>query len=370
MTPSANPTHITAVKPLLLTLLAANLAFAETRDISTQLNTVREKHQVPALGAAAMRDGELVALGVSGVRQFGQADLVTTNDLWHIGSCTKSMTATLAGILIDEHKARWDMKIADALPELRGKLHASWRDVTLEQLLTQRSGAPGKAPPDLWNTAWQRRGTELDQRLAFVTGLISRPTEVPAGTKFIYSNQGYTIAGAMLERLAKKPYADLLKEKVFTPLGMKSCGYGGPGEHQPRGHQGTAGAFTSVAADFDNPPAITPAGRVHCTLADYARYASWHARGPLNDVKLMSDATFQKLHTAPTGGDYAMGWVVTERPWAGGTALWHNGSNTRWYCVMWISPAKQTAYVAMTNCPDDPGAKACDEALGVMIQSR
>jgi CubicO group peptidase (beta-lactamase class C family) len=358
------------VKFLLLIFFAANVALSETRDVSSALNALREKHQVPALAAAAMHDGELVALGVSGMRQFGQGDPVTTNDLWHIGSCTKSMTATLAGILVDEGKARWDMKIADVLPELKGKLDASWREVTLEQLLVQRSGAPGNAPPDLWQTAGKRQGTELQQRLAFVTGLIARPTEVPAGTKFVYSNQGYTIAGAMLERLAKKPYAELLREKVFIPLGMKSGGFGGPGPNQPRGHDGKPGAFTPMAADFDNPPAITPAGRVHCTLADYARYASWHARGPLQDVKLMSDATFQKLHTAPPGGSYAMGWIVTERPWAGGTALWHNGSNTKWYCVMWIAPQKGDAYVAMTNCPPETGGKACDEAIGTVMFPR
>lgn len=358
------------MKLLPLLFFVANLALGETRDVSAALDKLREKHQVPALAAAAMHEGELVAFGVSGVRQFGQGEPVTTGDLWHIGSCTKSMTATLAGILVDEGKARWDMKIADALPELKSKLDPSWRKVTLEQLLVQRSGAPGSAPPDLWGAAWKRQGTELQQRIAFVTGLISRPTEAPAGTKFIYSNQGYTIAGAMLERIAKKPYEELLREKIFGPLGMKSGGFGGPGPNQPRGHSGKPGAFTAVEADFDNPPAITPAGRVHCTLADFARFASWHARGPLKDVKLMSDATFQKLHRAPSGEPYAMGWIVTDRPWAGGTALWHNGSNTKWYCVMWIAPEKGDAYVAMTNCPPETGAKACDEAIGAVMIPR
>lgn len=358
------------MKPLLSLLLTSSVALAETRDVSSSLNALREKHLVPALAAAAMHEGELVALGVSGVRQFGQGDPVAPDDLWHIGSCTKSMTATLAGILVDEGKVRWDTKIADTFPDLKTKLDPSWREVTLEQLLVQRSGAPGNPPPDLWGAAWKQQGSELQQRIAFLTGLISRPTEAPAGSKFIYSNQGYTIAGAMLERAAQKPYTDLLREKLFTPLGMKSAGFGGPGPNQPRGHEGKPGAFTPVAADFDNPPAVTPAGRVHCTLADFARFANWHARGPLKDVKLMSDATFQKLHTAPPGGAYAMGWIVTDRPWAGGTALWHNGSNTKWYCVMWIAPEKGDAYVAMTNCPPDTGAKACDEALGTMIIPR
>lgn len=332
------------------------------------LDTLREKHAVPALGAAAMRGGEIVALGVSGVREFGKADAVTTNDLWHLGSCTKSMTATLAGVLVEEGKARWDMKIADALPELKSKLHADWREVTLEQLLTHRSGAQKTAWPDLWMAAMSLKGTPLEQRLWFTEGLVTRPTEAPAGTKFIYSNQGFAIAGAMLEKLSGKSYEELLREKVFAPLGIKSAGFGPPGEGQPRGHFGQGGSLRAAPVDSDNPPAITPAGRVHCTLTDFARYASWHARGPLHDVKLMSDATFQKLHTAVTGQEYAMGWFVTERPWADGAALWHNGSNTMWYCVMWIAPAKQEAFVVVTNCAGDAAFKACDEAVSALIR--
>src|SRR5262245_52238688 len=82
-------------------------AIAEPRDLSQSLGALRDKYHVPALAAAAMRDGQLVALGVSGVRQAGASDPVQVNDLWHIGSCTKSMTATLAGILVDEGKAKW-----------------------------------------------------------------------------------------------------------------------------------------------------------------------------------------------------------------------------------------------------------------------
>lgn len=356
------------VKTLLAPFLLASTTLAQTHDVSTQLGAIRGKHTIPALGAAAVREGEVVALGVSGVRQFGAADAVKTTDLWHIGSCTKSMTATLAGVLVDEGKARWDMTIADALPALKTKLHADWRSVTLEQLLTNRAGAPNKAWPDLWMAAMSLPGTPREQRLWFAEGHVTRKTEAPAGTKFIYSNQGFAIAGAMLEQLAGRSYEELLREKVLAPLGIKSAGFGPPGEGQPRGHFGEGRELKPAPVDADNPPAITPAGRVHLTLADFARYASWHARGPLRDVKLMSDATFQRLHTAPAGQDYAMGWGVAERAWAGGTTLTHNGSNTMWFAVMWVAPAKYAAYVAVANSAGKAATLACDEAVASLIQ--
>ena len=197
--------------------------------------------------------------------------------------------------------------------------------------------------------------------------------EAPPRTKVIWSNQGFALAGAMLERLGGKPYEDLLREKVFVPLGMKSAGFGAPGSEksvdQPRGHQGKSAELTPVrpGKQADNPEAITPAGRVHCSIADFARFASWHARGPLRDVKLMSDETFRKLHTNPEGSDYAMGWTVTERPWGGGRVLTHNGSNTSWFAVMWVAPEKEAAYVAATNCAGDVAAKAVDEAVASLI---
>jgi len=339
------------------------------------LEEVRKKHGVPALAAAAMRDGNVVKLAVTGTRQFGESGVVTETDLWHIGSCTKSMTATLAGVLRDEGKVRWEMKIGEALPELKPLMRNGWETVTLEQLLTNRAGAPNQPPARVWQAASIAKGSPVAQRLSFARGWLAEKPEAEPGSKFIYSNQGFALAGAMLERVAGKPYEELLREKVCFPLGMKSVGFGAPGSakgiDQPRGHRGNPGAFVPVppGKDADNPEAITPAGRVHCKIADFARFASWHARGPLRDVKLMTDETYRKLHTNPTGSDYAMGWAVLDRPWGGGQVLKHDGSNTMWYAVMWVAPERQSAYVAATNCAGEVAARAVDEAVSKMILS-
>jgi phosphatidylglycerol---prolipoprotein diacylglyceryl transferase len=357
-------------------LVLGGVTTQAAEDLQLKLDQVREKHSVPGLAAAAIREGETFFTGVSGFRQAGSPDTVTLDDLWHIGSCTKAMTATLAGILVDEKLIDWEAKIADVLPEFRGKLEKGWETSTLEQLLQNRGGAPNKPPPDAWALAFKGGGSPVQQRLTFLGAVLRQKPEAPPGSANIYSNQGFALAGAMLERVAKKPYEDLLREKVFQPLGMKSCGYGPPGSaklvDQPRGHRGTAGNFTPVppGVDADNPAAITPAGRVHCSITDFARFASWHARGPLRDVKLMSDATFQKLHLPPSGQAYAMGWGVSQRDWAGGPTWSHNGSNSMWFAVMWVAPEKQAAYVAATNVAGDTGDKVCDDAVAMLIRGR
>jgi CubicO group peptidase (beta-lactamase class C family) len=106
-------------------------------------------------------------------------------------------------------------------------MHEKWKGVTLEQLLTNRGGAPEEPPGDVWQRAWQQRGNELSQRLDFVRGIVRKGPAYEPGSRTEYSNQGFTIAGAMMEQLARKPFDVLLREKVFEPLGIQTAGLGG-----------------------------------------------------------------------------------------------------------------------------------------------
>ena len=81
----------------------------------------------------------------------------------------------------------------------------------------------------------------------------------------------------------------------------------------------------------------------------------------------MQPATLVKLHTPPSGGDYACGWVVVQRGWAGGNALMHNGSNTMWYVVMWLAPERNFAVVVGTNLAGPDAEQGCDEVASAMI---
>ncbi|HLV79318.1 MAG TPA: hypothetical protein VKT32_03520, partial [Chthonomonadaceae bacterium] len=78
---------------------------------------------------------------------------------------------------------------------------------------------------------------------------------------------------------------------------------------------------------------------------------------------------FQYLHTPLFGGDYAAGWVVTDRNWGGGRVLMHNGSNNQNYSVVWMAPLRDFAVLVATNQGGDAAAKACDEAASALIQS-
>ncbi|MEW6306865.1 MAG: serine hydrolase domain-containing protein [Verrucomicrobiota bacterium] len=343
-------------------------------DMSQMLEAIRVKHKLPALAAAVVLDGKIVATNAVGFRKHGGAEPVTVNDRFHLGSVTKSMTATVAAMLVEQGRISWTTTIGESFPELGEKLHAEYRGVTLEQLLAHRGGAPAAPPRDLWGQAWTAAGPPDEQRRAFVNGILARRPEAKPGSRHIYSNQGYAIAGVMLEKAAGKPWEELLRTLLFQPLGLTSAGFGAPaapGEvDQPWGHK--KGLFTGLepvppGPRADNPPAIGPAGSVHCSLPDLARYAAFHLAGEQGASELLKAASFRKLHTS-AGDNYALGWVVLERKWAGGRALMHNGSNTMFYVVIWMAPERNCAVIVATNVGVDAAFAGCDEAAGKLIQ--
>src|SRR4051812_6907251 len=103
----------------LFAALAPRVLKAEMHELPAVLENLRRRHRLPALAAASVENGEIVEIGATGFRKFGEDEQVTNDDQWHLGSCTKSMTSTLAAILVEQGKISWTTTIADVFPELR-----------------------------------------------------------------------------------------------------------------------------------------------------------------------------------------------------------------------------------------------------------
>ena len=357
-----------ALAVLCHTCITVHAATPSSKDVSALLTAVIQKHDVPGIAAAIVRDGETVALGVAGVRSRGKPDKIATADRFHIGSDTKAMTAMLCGILVDEGKLKWDRTLGESFHELKKSMHPQYHAVTLEQLLTHRGGAPGDlAKDELWGKLRQHKGTTTSARRLLLQGVTSKPPEANPGEKYIYSNAGFAIAGHMAEKVTGKSWEDLMREGIFRPLGMTTAGFGAPGmrakNDQPRGHKAD-GSPVDPGPGADNPVAIGPAGIVHCSIGDWAKFVA--ANLPAAKTKLVKRETLEKLHT-PVPGEpkYAMGWIIADgQPWAGGPALTHAGSNTMWFAVAWLAPGKDFAVLVACNQAND---NACNDAVLALI---
>jgi CubicO group peptidase (beta-lactamase class C family) len=119
-------------------LLLSFTSWAQDDALTIRLEKIRQQYNLPSLSAAILKDGVVNRIGATGVREIGKETKVTTNDKYHLGSATKSMTATLAAIIIEEGKLKWKATLSDLFPEL--EIHEAYKDVTFDMLLSHRSG--------------------------------------------------------------------------------------------------------------------------------------------------------------------------------------------------------------------------------------
>lgn len=372
---------------LLLSLfMTASIARAATpADLSGLLDRVCTSAGEPGMVAVVLHGDQIVAQGAAGVRAAGSAQKVTIDDRFHLGSDTKAMTATLLAILIEEGKLKWDTTVGDVFTGKVDQIDPAWTGVTLEQLLTHRAGAPANLDAGgLWGRLWERKGTPAQQRLELVRGVLARSPVAKPGTTYLYSNAGYALAGAMAEAVTGRPWEELITEKLFKPLNITTAGFGAPGTRdaldQPLGHD-ARGQPVPVGPNADNPPAIGPAGTVHMSVPDWAKFVALHLRGdgsnPHFAPSLLNAESFARLQRpAPGPGErYAAGWLVAPRGWAKGAhpqadghTLSHAGSNTMWFCVTWLAPERDFAVLIACNRGGEAAAKACDQVAGALIQ--
>jgi len=138
----------------------------------------------------------------------------------------------------------------------------------------------------------------------------------------------------------------------------------------PWQHRQQGGQITPIDPEpmADNPPFLAPAGRVHGSLPDWARYIQCVLKATRGEDGLLSPEQVRQLKEPPFGGDYALGWVLRERPWAGGQALLHGGSNGKNFCIVWVAPLKNFAVLAATNCGDAGAPEGLDRICAEMIR--
>jgi len=345
-------------------ILFSSSAYSQTKPdqkkseaIRGALSEIVAAGKAPGMIAAIISRQGVIAIGSAGVRKVGSDKAITGHDLVHLGSCTKAMTSVMIATLVAEGKLGWEMKLTEAIPELGKGIHPDYQNITLWQLLTHRAGVPNN--PENWGTYKEKEIKE--RRLALLKENLSRPAAAPMG-EFNYSNFGYMIAACVAEKITGSSWEALMKTRVFDPLGMSSAGFGEPDARasidQPWGHVGSTGKWLP-SRSYDE-EALGPAGEVHCTVEDWAKFLAlqFEGKNPILDRKYL-DKLIEPV------GYYAGGWgVIEKREWAKGKALTHNGSNGIWYATVLVAPGIDRAFVVATNSRDFVGtADLCADMI-------
>jgi len=277
------------------------------------------------------------------------------------------MTSTLAAIAVETGRIGWETTLGEVYAKGRSVKSSPLAGATLAHFLSHWSGLPANAP---WSEVARKGGDLRSQREAVLEMALKLEDLPKPGENHLYSNWGYAVAGHLLERVLDLPWEEMMRRAVFSRLGIERAGFGGvgtPGKvDQPWPH-GKDGRPMPENPSVDNRPLLGPAGTVHMSFGDWAKFVAEHLAGRKGRGKLLKTSTYERLHTAAQEGNpYAFGWLDLERGW-GGRVLNHNGSNTMNYSVAWLAPEKDFALLACTNQGSEDCRKALDDVVGMLI---
>jgi CubicO group peptidase (beta-lactamase class C family) len=300
---------------------------------------------------------------MAGTTRHDQESTVFASARFNIGSNAKSMLASLAATYVQEGRLRWDTKVGEVFAAERPTLNPQLASATLSQLLSHRSGLPAFSSGNELSAVEVEAGTPGEQRLSFALQVLRAPPRNPSKTA-LYSNAGYIVAGAMIERVGGRSFEQLMQERLFAPLGISATfGTSLPAVGEPWGHVRTpSGLQVHDHSRAVIPPFLQPAGDVSLSLKDYGLFLQEHLCGLRGrDGKVLKAATVVALHQATQGQDTALGWGKFKLN--GQQASVHTGGTGTFSAYMAVIPDLDLAAATVTNSGDPEAGRTAMQLL-------
>ncbi|NED21062.1 beta-lactamase family protein [Streptomyces sp. SID9913] len=294
--------------------------------------------RAPSVVAAVVRGGRMVW---TGARAWSEEAVPDADTQFRIGSITKTFTAVLVLRLRDEGVLDFGDPLEKHLPGTdAGK-------ATVAELLAHAGGLAAETPGP-W---WERTPGALRPELADVLG--EHPVVHPAGRRFHYSNPGYALLGALVERLRGASWEDVLRQEVLEPLGLRRTGVRPLAPHADGWavHPWADVVLPEPAEDLGR---MAPAGQLWSTVGDLARFADFLVRG---DERVLGAASLSEMRTpaapseaADVAGGYAYGLGMELRHEEGRALVGHTGSLPGFLACLTIGVEDDVAAVVLANC--------------------
>ncbi len=312
--------------PTLRILPAIGLALTVSLCRADQLDEYARHYMadahIPAVVLGVFKGGSVVMSRAYGFSNLESRTRATRDNVFEIGSVSKQFTATVALMLMQEGKLRLD----DPISMYVDKLPAPWRTVTIRQLLNHTSGVP-----DIENIFGYDSYRNIYTTQQIIEVANSKPMDFKPGEGWSYSNTGYYLLGLCLERVTGKPYAQVMKERIFDPLGMTHTGESNPTQvisNRSSGYQVTDEGVLENR-DAMQPSACKGAGTLVSTLADMAKWDE-----AITKNRFLKPEVQQMMWTSthiPKGDvGYGFGWFIS--PWKGHASVEHSGGTAGFSC--------------------------------------
>lgn len=309
------------------------------------------------MGTVLVVEGDRVLLD----KGYGMADLEWGNanapDVkFRLGSLTKQFTAALVLLLQQDGKLNIDDPVGKYLPDTP----KTWEKITLAELLGHTSGIPSFTDLKEFGV-WRMSPHTTEEELAFFK---DKPLDFEPGSKFAYSNSNFEVLGAVIEKVSGKKYGDLLKERIFDPLGMKDTDLDTDELILPKRAQGyMPGPHGLVLARSESMTVPWAAGSIYSTTGDLLKWE----QGLFGGKVLNADSL--KRMTTPGKGDYGLGVFISKK--GGVTVVDHGGGIEGFSTNLAYAPEKKIAVVVLSNvngaAPGEMGGQLMDVVLGIPV---
>jgi CubicO group peptidase (beta-lactamase class C family) len=303
--------------PVPVVLVAfATLSLARADEVDDYVAVEIERQKIPGISIAVLRDGEIVKARGYGLANVEHDVPATERTIFQSGSLGKQFTAALVMLLVEEGKLALDDRLVehiDGAPD-------AWRDITVRHLLTHTSG--------LSNAVYEK----IDLRRDYTEGELTReiaalPLDFAPGDRWSYSNSGYVMLGVLIGEVTGTFYGDLLRQKIFEPIGMATARVISEADIVPN----RAAGYRLVDGELKNQDWVSPLlnttadGALYVTALDMAEWEAALAKNELlKPESLRLTWTPVTLNDGSTA-DYGLGWDVTEM--RGHRVIQHGG---RW----------------------------------------
>lgn len=327
--------------------------------IDTLITRQMRARHIPGLSLAVVRDGRVVY-----AKGYGEANIewhapATPETVYLLASVTKQFTATAIMMLVGEGKVRLTDTIGTYVTAA-----PSWKNITIRHLLTHTAGLKDRFEfaPD--GRMYMDYSTEQMLEAARKT-----PVDFAPGASWQYSDQGYFLLGAVVERASGKSYEQFLRERIFAPLGMTSTGVHNWREIIPNRADGYSLFGDKVIGSRRRYQfSIASHYGVQSTVRDLARYDSALSAGTLVPATMLAEMWTPARLSNGQGADYSgigygYGWFL-ER-FRGHPIVQHGGSTGT--CIYKL-PEEKTSVILLTNLEQVAGSDPCFIARGVITQ--
>jgi CubicO group peptidase (beta-lactamase class C family) len=314
----------------------------------------------PGAVALIARGGRTIFRRATGLADLEFSTMLEADMIFRIGSVTKQFTAAGILLLADRAKLSLDDDITKYVPDL----DTGGRRITLEHLLTHTSGIANYTDLPAWRSSW---GSDLTPP-QIIDLFRHAPLTGEPGAAWRYSNSGYILLGAVIEKVTGRPYAEFMRNQVFLPLGLTQTMYDDPRRVLPRRARG----YVRDGDGFANAPYLSmtqpfAAGALVSTVDDLAR---WDAA--LTAGRLLSAASIGRMFTPYrlTSGEssgYGLGWQLASHE---GHAFAEHGGGIPGFSCDVIRLADDRTYVAVLSNQSSRAARRTARMLAALALGR